>query len=86
MKCIEDKILKDGYVINNDILKVDSFLNHQVDPKTIDAFAKEVKKEFEDQKIDVAVFGIGFVSIYGCGKIRISSFEHVKWKVREAII
>ncbi|MBO7079218.1 MAG: ribosome biogenesis GTPase YqeH [Bacilli bacterium] len=40
----------------------------------------------KDQKIDVAVFGIGFVSIYGCGKIRISSFEHVKWKVREAII
>ena len=55
MKCIEDKILKDGYVINNDILKVDSFLNHQVDPKTIDAFAKEVKKEFEDQKIDMVL-------------------------------
>ena len=40
----------------------------------------------KDQKIDIAVFGIGFISVYGEGKIRISSFEAVKWKVREAII
>lgn len=53
MKCIEEKILKDGFVINNDILKVDSFLNHQVDPETIEAFANEVKKEFAKEKIDV---------------------------------
>ena len=53
MKCIEEKILKDGYVINNEILKVDSFLNHQVDPKVINAFAEEVKKVFADKKVDV---------------------------------
>ena len=55
MKCIEDKILKDGFVINNDILKVDSFLNHRVDPETIDAFAKEVKKEFANERVDVVL-------------------------------
>ena len=55
MKCIEEKILKDGFVINNDILKVDSFLNHQVDPKTIDAFAKAVKKEFANERVDVVL-------------------------------
>ena len=53
MKCIEEKILKDGVVINNSILKVDSFLNHQVDPHAVDAFAKEVKKEFADTKVDI---------------------------------
>ena len=31
MKLLEDRILKDGVIINNDILKVDSFLNHQID-------------------------------------------------------
>ena len=31
MKSLEERILKDGVIINNDILKVDSFLNHQID-------------------------------------------------------
>ena len=31
MKVLEERILKDGIIINNDILKVDSFLNHQID-------------------------------------------------------
>ena len=55
MKCIEEKILKDGLVLNNSILKVDSFLNHQVDPEVIDAFAKEVRKEFSDNKVDIVL-------------------------------
>ena len=52
MKCIEQKILEDGYVINNDILKVDSFLNHQIDPKVIRDFALETKKVFSNVKVD----------------------------------
>ena len=55
MKCIEEKILKDGLVLNNSILKVDSFLNHQVDSEVIDAFAKEVRKEFSDNKVDIVL-------------------------------
>lgn len=55
MKCIEQKILKDGVVLNNEMLKVDSFLNHQVDPKVIKAFAEEVKKEFANEKIDIVL-------------------------------
>ena len=53
MRCVEQKILKDGYVLNNDILKVDSFLNHQIDTEVINAFAREVKEEFKNQKVDV---------------------------------
>lgn len=52
MKQIEQKILEDGYVIDNEILKVDSFLNHQIDPNTIKCFAEETKKVFGDKRID----------------------------------
>ena len=52
MKAIEDKILKDGIVINNDIIKVDSFLNHQIDVKVMREFAFGVKEFFKDIPID----------------------------------
>lgn len=55
MKCIEQKILKDGLVIDNSILKVDSFLNHQVDPEVIRAFANETQRVFADKEIDVVL-------------------------------
>ena len=35
MKLLEDKILKDGLILEGDILKVDNFLNHQM-PDPID--------------------------------------------------
>ena len=48
MKAIEEKILKEGRVINNEILKVDNFVNHQIDVKLMKEFAQEVKKEFSN--------------------------------------
>ncbi len=52
MKNIEEKILKDGMILNGDILKVDSFLNHQIDVKTLRAFAEGVKEHFAGQGIN----------------------------------
>lgn len=52
MKLIEDRILKNGVIIGNDTIKVDSFLNHQIDTKTLREFAKEVKKEFQGKEIN----------------------------------
>ena len=52
MKLIEEKILKEGKIINDDIIKVDNFLNHQIDIELLNAFAKEAMKEFEGVKID----------------------------------
>ena len=52
MKAIEEKILKDGIVINNDIIKVDSFLNHQIDVKVMRDFALGVKEFFGGIQID----------------------------------
>ena len=42
MKLLEDRILEDGVIINNDILKVDSFLNHQIDVSLTRSIAKEI--------------------------------------------
>ena len=52
MKLLEERILQDGVVINNDILKVDSFINHQIDVNLINAFADEVKNYFKDKPVD----------------------------------
>ncbi len=43
--------LKDGIVIMPDILKVDSFLNHQIDPTLYRQIAQEFKARFKDTKI-----------------------------------
>ncbi|MBQ7995170.1 MAG: xanthine phosphoribosyltransferase [Bacilli bacterium] len=52
MKSIEKKILEEGRVLDNEILKVDSFLNHQIDPKVINEFAKEVANQFRKEGIN----------------------------------
>lgn len=44
MSYLKERILKDGKAINENVLKVDSFLNHQIDPEVM----KEVSKEFVD--------------------------------------
>ena len=49
---LKEKILSDGEIIEPDILKVDSFINHQIDPKTYRSIAEELKRRFKDEKID----------------------------------
>ncbi len=46
MKLLEDRIKKDGRLINSDILKVDSFLNHQIDVGLMDAMGEEFARCF----------------------------------------
>ena len=48
MQLLEDRIRKDGKVIGTDILKVDMFLNHQIDVGLIDEIAKEFFMLFKD--------------------------------------
>lgn len=52
MKELEERILKDGIVIGPDILKVDSFLNQQIDSKLIHKMGIEFANYFRDKKID----------------------------------
>ena len=51
MNCVEERILKDGVVKHGNVLKVDSFLNHQIDVKLLDEIAREFLRRFEGSTI-----------------------------------
>ena len=51
MKELEERILKDGVVKAGDILKVDNFLNHQLDPQLFYRMGLEWKRLYEGEKI-----------------------------------
>lgn len=48
MKELEERINKDGRVIGKDVLKVDSFLNHQIDPVLMEKMGTEFYNHFKD--------------------------------------
>ncbi len=48
MKLLEEKILNEGVAIGTDILKVDMFLNHQMDVNLLDEMGKEFARLFKD--------------------------------------
>ena len=52
MESLKNRILKDGRVVSNEILKVDSFLNHQMDPNLMRDIGIEFEKIFKNEKID----------------------------------
>ena len=52
LKLLEDKILSDGIILNGDILKIDNFLNHQIDVELLDQMGQEFKKLYSDSKIN----------------------------------
>lgn len=52
MRLLEDKILEFGKVYPGNVLKVDSFLNHQVDVSLVAQLAKEIHNQYRDCAID----------------------------------
>lgn len=51
MSYLKEKILKDGVVLNDNVLKVDSFLNHQIDPTVLKEISNEFIEYFKDKEI-----------------------------------
>ncbi|MCD7894732.1 MAG: xanthine phosphoribosyltransferase [Erysipelotrichaceae bacterium] len=51
MKTLEEKIIKEGVVKSGDVLKVDSFLNHQIDVAFLNEIGKEFYRLFKDEDI-----------------------------------
>lgn len=51
MNFLEERILKDGLVKPGNVLKVDSFLNHQMDIALLDEIGKEFHRRFKDKSI-----------------------------------
>lgn len=67
MKELKDKILSEGHVKEGNILKVDSFLNHQLDVKLFREIGKEFHRRFKDDKVNkiltIEASGIGIACI-----------------------
>ena len=51
MEILKEKILKEGRIEEGNILKVDSFLNHQLDIELLNEIGKEFKRRFKNEKI-----------------------------------
>lgn len=52
MNFLEERILKDGVIKPGDVLKVDSFLNHQLDVELLEKIGKEFCRRFADKPIN----------------------------------
>ena len=67
MNFLEEKILRDGIVKPGNVLKVDSFINHQMDIELFNEMGKEWKKRFEGKNINkiltIEASGIGIACI-----------------------
>ena len=51
MNFLEERILKDGIIKAGNVLKVDSFLNHQMDIALLESIGKEFKRRFADKNV-----------------------------------
>ena len=67
MKLLKERIQKDGTVKEGNVLKVDQFLNHQMDIELLNEIGKEFKRRFADKKIEkiltIESSGIGIACI-----------------------
>lgn len=67
MELLKERIRKDGLVKEGNVLKVDSFLNHQIDVKLLNEIGKEFKRLFADKNITkiltIEASGIAIASV-----------------------
>jgi len=67
MELLKDRIRKDGKIKEGNVLKVDSFLNHQMDVKLFHEIGKEFKRRFEGEEINkiltIEASGIGIACV-----------------------
>lgn len=67
MQLLEDKIRRDGIIKEGNVLKVDSFLNHQMDISLFSEIGREFKRRFADEEITkiltIEASGIGIACI-----------------------
>lgn len=67
MKILEDRILSDGKIFPGDVLKVDSFVNHQIDIPFMNELAKEIFRLYKDSGVNkiltIEASGIAMASL-----------------------
>lgn len=69
MNFLEEKILADGVIKEGNILKVDNFLNHQIDVDIIRQIAYEIKRRFRGEEVNkiltIEASGIAMATLLG---------------------
>ena len=62
MEKLNEKIINDGFIIGNDILKVDSFINHQIDTQLLDELGRYFATKFKgvNKILTIEASGIAF--------------------------
>ena len=67
MELLKERIRKDGVIKEGNVLKVDNFLNHQMDIGLFNEIGREFKRRFADERIDklltIEASGIGIAAI-----------------------
>ena len=67
MELLKERLRRDGIIKPGNVLKVDSFLNHQMDIQLFNEIGKEFKRRFADVKVDriltIEASGIGIAAI-----------------------
>lgn len=74
MKLLEERILRDGKLGKGDVLKVDSFLNHQIDVPFLSRLGAEFRRRYEGERVEkiltIEASGIGVACLtaeqFGC--------------------
>lgn len=71
MQKLKDRIIRDGKALNADVLLVDSFLNHQVDPQLM----ADIGKEFADLVKDLGVTRVVTIESSGIAPAQMTALE-----------
>ena len=74
MKELENRIIKDGQILGDSVIKVDSFLNHRIDAEFTDAMAKEFARLFDGK-------GINKILTVEAGGIAVASLTALRMRV-----
>ena len=83
MKALEERILKDGKVLPGDVLKVGSFLNHQIDAPFMMEMGREIASLFAEDKpnkiltVEASGIALGMAVAAAMGSARNSSARRI---------
>ena len=83
MKLLEDRIRRDGVVKEGNVLKVDRFLNHQMDIELFQEIGKEFKRRFANENVNkiltIEASGIGIACRRPRQKTLPERFTPLRW-------
>src|SRR5699024_1959621 len=83
LELLKDKILAEGKVLSDTVLKVDSFLNHQIDPELMQEIGKELAESYRDENSTkiLSIESFGITPVLMSGVISCDSVHYVGYYI-----